>query len=190
MDPIETPPTEAPPAQPVSHDAPASHETAPAIPVPAGEETSLAGAVGAAAFLKDNPWAPLVMVVLAALAVVGGRQGWKFWSERSAQNHELEMKKLELQAQAQQAPTQQPPPCLIKQAETDAKLTALDARLGTLDARIDTVESRIKALEAAAEDNPFADFDPEDFKDMDKRLKKLEKATKPAAKPASSTSSS
>lgn len=178
----ETPVEPAAPTAPAAPAEPSHHETAPMVPVSTGEETSLGQAIGAAAFLKDNPFAPLVMIALAAIAVLGGRQGWKFYSERSAQNHELEMKKLELQAQSAQAPTQQPPPCIAKQAETDA-------RIGTLDARIDTVEARIKALEAEAESNPFADFDPEDFKDLDKRLKKLEKSSKPAAKPSTSGSS-
>lgn len=173
MDPVAAP---ASPEQPVTAPAPTpTHETAPATPVAGtlGEETNLAGAVGAAAFLKDNPWAPLVMVVLAALAVLGGRQGWKFYSERAAQNHELELRKLEIQAQAQQAPTQQPPPCIVKQSETDAKLAAADAKIGAL-------ESRVKALESASEG--LGDFDPDMVENLEKRLKKLEKA-RAAAKP-------
>lgn len=181
MDPISTePPAEhAPEPEKAVETPPVSHETAPALPVSAGEETSLAGAVGAAAFIKDNPWAPLVMVVLAALAVLGGRQGWKFYSTRAAQNHELEMKKLELQAQAQQTPTQQPPPCVMKQAENDARLAALDAKFSS-------IESRVKALESAAEE---IDFDPsEAFDELDKRLKKIEKAkSTPTAKPATAS---
>lgn len=42
---------------------------------------------------------PMLAFALAALAVVGGGAGWKFWSKLSEQKHEQKMKELELQAQ-------------------------------------------------------------------------------------------
>lgn len=39
-----------------------------------------------------------VMIVMAILALVGGKAGWKFWSDWRKQEHEEDMKKLELEA--------------------------------------------------------------------------------------------
>lgn len=41
----------------------------------------------------------MVTVVLAAIAVLGGSAGWKFWQARSKQKHEEAMKKMELEAE-------------------------------------------------------------------------------------------
>jgi predicted negative regulator of RcsB-dependent stress response len=46
---------------------------------------------------------PVVTVILAAVVILGSGAGWKFWQKKSEQKHELEMKKLELQAQAKKA---------------------------------------------------------------------------------------
>ena len=39
-----------------------------------------------------------VMIVMAILALVGGKAGWKFWSDWRKQEHEEDMRKLELEA--------------------------------------------------------------------------------------------
>ena len=65
------------------------------------------------AMLKDVTGGnPVVTVILAALVVVGGPAGWKFWNNRQKLKkeaeeaklaHELEMKKLELETQVKLA---------------------------------------------------------------------------------------
>jgi uncharacterized protein HemX len=103
---------------------------------------------------------PMLAFALAALAVVGGGAGWRFWTKMSEQKHEQKMKELELQAQAQGLGGAQPPPCQVKQAEVDAKLAALEARV------------------AKAERTSLAlgdDFDPEDIQ---KRIVLLERSMK------------
>ena len=65
------------------------------------------------AMLKDITGGnPVVTVILAALIVVGGPAGWKFWNNRQKLKkeaeearlaHELEMKKLELETQVKLA---------------------------------------------------------------------------------------
>lgn len=140
--------------------APAPHIEAPASSLgDAAPEAALA--IDAAKVLGDNPWAPLVMVVLAVVAVVGGRQGWKFYSERSARSHELEMRRLELA----NAPGVQPPPCQARDAEHDARFAAL--------------EQRVAKIEQKSASLP--DWDEDALEELEKRLKKLER--KPAAKP-------
>ena len=44
-----------------------------------------------------------VMVVLALLALVGGKTGWKFWTDWRKQKHEEAMKALELEAKVKLA---------------------------------------------------------------------------------------
>jgi len=43
---------------------------------------------------------PVVTVILVAVVILGSGAGWKFWQKKSEQKHELEMKKLELEAKA------------------------------------------------------------------------------------------
>jgi predicted negative regulator of RcsB-dependent stress response len=43
---------------------------------------------------------PVVAIVLVAIVILGSGAGWKFWQKKSEQKHELEMKKLELEAKA------------------------------------------------------------------------------------------
>lgn len=103
---------------------------------------------------------PMLAFALAALAVVGGGAGWKFWTKMSEQKHEEKMKQLELQAQAQGLGGAQPPPCQAKQVEIDAKLAVLESRV-----------SKAERTSIALGD----DFDPEDIQ---KRITVLERAMK------------
>ena len=98
----------------------------------------------------DNP---MIAVVLAVVAVAGSGAGWKLWTKRSEQAHELAMRKLEISAQV---PTAQPPPCVAAQAATDAKIAALEARIGKTEQSMsglsvngNDTDERIDKLEAA-----------------------------------------
>ena len=55
----------------------------------AGELAALQGLVGG-----SNS----VMVIMAVLAIVGGKAGWKFWGDWRKQKHEEAMRKMELEA--------------------------------------------------------------------------------------------
>lgn len=172
-DQIEVAPTSADPVvvEP-KHEAPAHHSSAPVESVVesvgTGDSADLSQVMGFAESFKDNPWAPLIVVVLALVAVLGGRQGWKFYSERSAQKHELELKKLEIQANSPAQNGQQPPICAVKDAEHEAKFAQLAAEVQSLNHRLSAVEKQGVSLE---------DFDPEMIEDLEKRIKKLEKPT-------------
>jgi LPXTG-motif cell wall-anchored protein len=43
---------------------------------------------------------PIVAIVLVGIVILGSGAGWKFWQKKSEQKHELEIKKLELEAKA------------------------------------------------------------------------------------------
>lgn len=101
-----------------------------------------------------------VAIILAILAVVGGGTAWKFYQKFAEQKHEQEMKKLELQAQAQGLNGVQPPPCQAANA-------AIETRLSAIDAKIASVEKKTSSFSAG--------FDAED---LEERLVKLEKKVK------------
>lgn len=149
---------------PVESPAPTEHE-----PVLAshGESADMSQFDGLMDSMGDNPWAPLVLVILAVVTVLGGRQGWKFYSERSAQNHELEMRKLDIQVQAAGLGGAQPPPCAAKTAEQESRLTAM--------------ENRLAGVERKQMSMP--DLDPDAIDNLNKRLKKLEKSITSRPKP-------
>lgn len=142
--------------------APAHAKTHASAGLPAGDGPDFSGALGAAEALGDSPYAPFVLLAIAALTVLGGKKAWDFWGERSARQHELELRKLDIQAQQAGLQGAQPPPCQVKQAETDARLSAL--------------EEAVKEVRQAT--GGLGGFDPEVVEDIDKRLKRVERAEK------------
>jgi hypothetical protein len=131
-------------------------------PIPQNISDDLTKVVGAAGGNSG------LAVILALLAVAGGAAGWKFWTKLSEQKHEQKLKEMELEAQKAGLNGAQPPPCVVKQAEVDAKIAALEARVGK------------------SERAPLALPDDFDLEEMDKRIRKLELASvKAKAKKAS-----
>lgn len=137
------------------------HEATTAVPDAAHDVTA---AADAAAKLGGD-YAPLVAIVLAAIAVLGGSKAWSFYKERSSQKHELALKQLEVQAQVN-APTVQPPPCQVAQAKVDAQLLEHSAKLSELERK------------AAAAERKAASLPDVDVGELDERVAKLEKAAK------------
>lgn len=148
--PVEAPaPVAAPVAAPI---APAPVEATTVAPDPttaAGELAGLAQAAGGDSILA---------IVLVAAAVLGGGAAWKFYQKNSEQKHEFRMKELEMKSQA---PSQSPPPCVVKHGEIDAKVAALEGKVGKLDQR----------TSGMSVDGPSTD-------ELDERLVKAERALK------------
>lgn len=139
-------------------DQPTSPTTAPA-PVPTTEQQPPAPPAFDPAQLQqlgaDNP---MLAIALAGIAVLGGGAAWKQWGKMSEQKHEQEMRRLEIQAQAQaNVPTVQPPPCQAADAATQARISALEGRLAKAEQASsslsvglsDEMEERIAKLERA-----------------------------------------
>lgn len=129
-------------------------------PAVAQDSADISQALGVAGILGDSPWTPTVMIVLAVVAVLGGRQGWKFYSERAAQRHELELRRLDLAEKQAGLTGAQPPPC-------HARDVAQDAKIADLEGRVAAVEKRTIGL---------GTFDADAFDDLEKRIKRMETA--------------
>jgi uncharacterized protein HemX len=105
-------------------------------------------------------------IVLALIAVIGGAGMIKFYQKWSEQRHEQAMKRLDIEAGQAGLNGAQPPPCQVKQAEIDAKLTS--------------IESRLVKAERMSVSMPD-DFDPEDLQKKVDRIEKTLKASKAKA---------
>lgn len=102
-------------------------------------------------------------IVLAFIAVIGGAGMVKFYQKWSEQRHEQAMKRLDIEASHAGLNGAQPPPCQVKQAEVDAKLTSIEARL-----------VKAERMSVSMPD----DFDAEDLKKKVERIEKTLKASK------------
>ena len=155
--PIQQPQQEAPQAAPVVVAAPQPVQTvatttaAPEAPFDVNQLITSTGGGGG------------VAVILAILTIVGGGAAWKFYQKFAEQKHEQEMKKLELQANAQGLNGAQPPPCQAANAAIEAKLAAIEGKIAS-------VEKKTSSFSAG--------FDAED---VEERIVKLEKKLKSTA---------
>ena len=110
-----------------------------------------------AATSLGGEYAPIVAIILALLAVLGGKKAWSFYSERAEQKHELELKKLEMQRDVAGAGSSPPPSC-------QAVYTQIEASLEETRARVASIEKRLVVI--------GDDFDSEDIERQGKRLQK------------------
>jgi uncharacterized protein HemX len=112
--------------------------------------------------------------VIAALVVVAGSAGaLKLWKTLSDNKKEVELERIKADAEARKGPdysTQQPPPCSVKQMETEARLAAMQAKLDDALAKIDKVEKKASSFSA--------DFDSDELDEWKKKVEKDLKALK------------
>jgi hypothetical protein len=110
----------------------------------------------------------------AALAVIGaaikiGPKVLEANSAKAEKAHELELEKLRVEREKAEKQDDQ-------HAQCSAARAALEARIAGLQARLDDVQA--KAEKAGASSLDLDAFDPDE---LEKRLKKIEKALKPSA---------
>ena len=105
-------------------------------------------------------YAPVLAVILALLAVLGGKKAWSFYSERAEQRHELELKKLEMQRDIAGAGAASPPSCQSFQAKIEASLDETKAKVASIEKRLLVIGD---------------DFDSED---IERKVKRLQKAVR------------
>ena len=128
-------------------------ETVEEIPVSAeiAEATTVASDIG-------GQYAPILAVVLALLAVLGGKKAWSFYSERAEQKHELELKKLEMQRDMAGGGSAPPPSCQAVYTKIEASLEETRAKVASLEKRLvvigddfdsDDIERKVKRLQKA-----------------------------------------
>jgi len=190
-------PKAAPAPAPVAPAAPApvaAAPEAPAAPVAAPEAPAapvaapVAEAPVAAQTVDPGPTAPTAdeitkamqsaggggVGVIAALVVVAGSAGaLKLWKTLSDNKKEVELERIKADAEARKGPdysTQQPPPCSVKQMETEARLAAMQAKLDDMGAQLSKVEKKASSFSA--------DFDSDELDEWKKKVEKDLKALK------------
>jgi uncharacterized protein HemX len=170
----------AAPALPAAVEAPAAseelHATTQAAAEPANAAPDLSQIQGLAG---GNP---IVTVILALIVVGGGTAGWKFWQKKSEQNHELAMKKVDMELELAGLSGAQPPPCQTASVKLNGELSEIRGDLKAngeahkkLQEQIDDIAERLGKLEKKASSMFSGGFDPEE---MEERVAKIEKALK------------
>jgi uncharacterized protein HemX len=107
-------------------------------------------------------------LLMAVIAVAGGGAAWKFYSQRSKQAHELNVREMELKANQ---PTVSPPQCIAKHTDLEARISAAEAKAAQAVTTADEVRSkagRVAPLIAQVEE-------------IDERVTVIETATKRAS---------
>ncbi len=172
-------------AAPEAPAAPVAAPEAPAAPVAAAPAPA---APVAAQTVDPGPTAPTAdeitkamqsaggggVGVIAALVVVAGSAGaLKLWKTLSDNKKEVELERIKADAEARKGPdysTQQPPPCSVKQMETEARLAAMQAKLDDMGAQLSKVEKKASSFSA--------DFDSDELDEWKKKVEKDLKALK------------
>lgn len=159
----------APFAQPSHVPAPAPVETTATTAEPAGPSADDLAKLTEAA--GGNAGLAALLAIVAVAGSAGALKLYKSWSDNKK---EVELAKIQADAEARKAPdysTQQPPPCAVKAAETEARLAGFSKELSDLSAKLDKVAKKADALPVG--------FDGDE---LESRIVKLEKAAKAKAK--------
>ena len=98
---------------------------------------------------------PMLTIVLAALAVVGGGAAWKFYRQHSEQKHEQKMTQMKLEAKAKGLEGQPPGPCQTVYTQMQAEIEELKSRMEKVDKKMslnadfdgDDIERKVRRLE-------------------------------------------
>lgn len=106
-------------------------------------------------------------VAVALIAALFGAAGWKFWSQRSEQAHELAKERLKMEAAAQGTNGQSPPACQLVHADLEKQIAAMASRVEAAEAKADASARKAAAFSS--------DFDGEA---MERQVKRLQKAVK------------
>lgn len=130
---------------------------------------------------------PMMLLALGGVAIAGSAGGLKLIKGWFESKKEIEMKKLEVQAEASKGPdysVNQPPPCAASSMKLEAELSSANSKIRTLSDEVQALSEKCGKLEKKLVSVPS--FDSEE---LDERLEKLEKELKaikgkPAAKPA------
>lgn len=159
----------APFAQPSPVPAPVPVETTATTAEPAGPSADDLAKLTEAA--GGNAGLAALLAILAVAGSAGALKLYKSWSDN---RKEVELARIQADAEARKGPdysTQQPPPCAVKAAETEARLAGFSKELSDLSAKLDKVSKKADALPVG--------FDGDE---LESRIVKLEKAAKAKAK--------
>lgn len=155
----------APFAQPSPVPAPVTVETTATTAEPVGPSADDLAKLTEAA--GGNAGLAALLAIVAVAGSAGALKLYKSWSDNKK---EVELARIQADAESRKAPdysTQQPPPCAVKAAETEARLAGFAKELSDLSAKLDKVSKKADALPVG--------FDGDE---LESRIVKLEKAAK------------
>lgn len=117
-------------------------------------------------------------LLLALLAVAGSAGALKLYSDWSKQRHELNMKKVDVEAELRRDEKglngAQPPPCQAAQAKVEAELAAIKQHASEVEARLAKSEKAFSALPGGSDVDEMKD----DVERIKKTVERLEKTLK------------
>lgn len=148
--------------------APATPVAQIAVPSPATAAHEIAGIANQAGGANG------LTVALAAIAVLGGGAGWKFYSQWAKQKHEERMAEIERGPRNDDDNR--------KRCEGHAQESRV--AVANVESKLDALTNRVNALEASKNEGSASIALGDDFGD---RVTKLEKALKALKKPATTT---
>lgn len=167
LDPVEV--VDPTPVVPFGPPAPAP-EPVPALVASVGAPSTTAAGELAGLLPAGGELNPLTLV-LALIAVLGGGTAWKFYRQRSKEQHELALRELELRSSSQPSLD-----CKAEHATVREELRQLAAKIAEAHEAGGELTKRVAKLEAAGGDLEL----PDGIGDLDARVTKLEKAAKAA----------
>lgn len=177
MDPVKE---EVPPMLALN-DPPPAAPTVPTVGVDA--------AIGQVKSLVPADTSPGLLIGGAAtLAVIGaaikfGPSMMKAKAEKAERQHELELKKLEMEKERQSKQEDQHQKCSVERMALEARLSTTQSQAEAAVRELSAVKAQLEEVQRrqeSAKSVDLGDFDPEE---LEERLAKLEKLTKPAGKP-------
>lgn len=117
-------------------------------------------------------------LLLALLAVAGSAGALKLYSDWSKQRHELNMKKVDVEAELRRDEKglngAQPPPCQAAQAKVEAELAAIKQHTTEVEARLAKSEKAFSAVAGGSDVDEMKD----DVERIKKTVERLEKTLK------------
>ena len=120
---------------------------------------------------------PIMLVVLAGVAVLGGKKVWEFWQKRQELQHEQRMEEIKSQAPAIGVGHEE---CVAKQQALEASVHSLKSKIADLENKTSTAEKSAGEIKTSSEQALQTVED--ELKKVRKKVKKLEEKLEQAGK--------
>lgn len=114
---------------------------------------------------------PVMLLILGAIAILGGKKGWEYWQKRQELKHEEKMEELKVSSSGHEQ-------CVAKQETLETNLSTLKVKVTEIETKAISVEK--KAEEVITTSKQALENVEEGLKKVKKKVKKLEEAVEEA----------